>query len=310
MTKWNIIVLALVAVELTFLIFYNVTKQRWEIFSFLKKESIESLERKLYGFDQSINATIITDELGKVTSINESVTKELGWEEKDLVNSDLKRIVPDRFWVAHSEGMKRAIGKEMDDKAFELYATKKDKTEIPIELLLRKRKIGKDFFYVAIIRDVSEEKRMIDMYAFETQMLQNKIDILEKGEEISDSGSWFWDLRTSKEAPTTKLYTSSGYNRIMGLDDKIHFDADYLKGNVFSKDVDIVNSALSKAFKGIPYDITYRTNRRSDFKVIYIRSIVRPIKGEDGIVSGMYGSTRLIQTLNVIDIITEETDGT
>lgn len=300
---WNIVLLIFIAATNSAFIIHQVTQQRWKLFSFLRKETLETLERKLYSYDQSINSIMIVDEDQKVVSVNASMIKMFGWKESEFVGETLQKIIPERFITAHNEGMRRAKGKPMDDKVFILQALRKNRSEFPIELLLRKQKSDNTYFYTAIIRDISDEVEKVRAYDEEIAVLLEKLDILNKGEEIGNHGSWFWDLRTNEDVKRTKFITSDGYKRIVGLDDRDDYEATYIKGKVWSEDESLVNVALDKAFKGDPYDISYRIIRQKDFKVIYIRSIVRPVTDENGTVIGLYGSTKLLQTLNIVDAI-------
>jgi PAS domain S-box-containing protein len=301
--QWNIILLVYIAVTSTVFFIHIVSQQRWKLFSFLRKETLETLEKKLYSYDQSANAIMIVTEDQKVVSVNETLVKMFGWKETEFVGDTLERIIPDRFRIAHNEGMRRVKGRPMDDRKFILQAVRKNREEFTIELLLRKRKNDNTYFYTAIIRDITEEVEKTKVYNEEIANLLKKIDILHKGEEIGNNGSWYWDLKTSSDLNTTKLTTSEGYKRIVGLDERKVYDAQYIKGKVWSEDEPIVNAALEQAFNGEGYDISYRMIRQTDFKVIYIRSIVRPVIDNDGMVIGLYGSTKLLQTSNIVDAI-------
>jgi PAS domain S-box-containing protein len=300
MTKYNIILITYVAIFITFWFWYELKKQRWNIFSLIKKQSIESVERKLYGFDESINPSIITDDNGVVTNLNSAAEILLGYKEVEMKGTKMENIIPKRFFQDHRKGIEKCRGREVEDKIFQLQVLSKGNVEIPIELRLRKRKIGKQFYYLAIMVDLTYHYSQITSLENVISELKKTNEIFDKGEEISLSGSWFWDI--DKDV----LIPSRGYKEICGLPDEgFEFTVSYLRTRVFPKDDHIINDALDKAFRGEDYDIIFRQIRNNDLKVITVRSRVRTIKNDNDVVKFIFGHLTLLKTNNLVEAIKE-----
>lgn len=302
MEKWNFPLInfylnvATAAMFLLTFIAYSTEKKWWEVLiPFLWNETPESLEDKLFGFDDCPDALITANENGKVRTINKATEQLFGWTEKEFVKQGIKTICPDRFWEHHQKGMAAKVGEEMDDQKYYLQAKRKGKDEIPIELLLKKKKLKNGYYYLAIIKDISEQVAKDKKCDTEISVLKIKIDILSTGEDIGNTGSWLWDLVKDE------MVVSEGYKVILGIENRSNYIPKEIRSKVWEDDQELVQNALDKAFLGEEYDISFRMIRSSDFKVIFINSKVRPIKNESGHVVFLYGSTRLLQTLNIRD---------
>lgn len=273
-----------------------VKKTDWKsLIPFLRKETIYTLESKLLSFDEAVNAKFITDEDGTITSINTAAEKLFYYKKIELIGKPITTIIPERD-VHKIKGMFAAEkGNEMEEKQSSLTVVTKYKNEIVVEYLLRKKKLEEGFFYLAIFSDRAREHAKIKKYEQVIALQKIKIEILNKGEEISGSGSWLWELGAKNE-----MTVSEGYRNILGIGKEDKYDAVEIKKRVWDDDMHIVDAALKKAFEGQPYEIQYRMKRVSDFKLIYINSKVRPYKDADGVVTHLHGSTRLLQTLNLV----------
>jgi PAS domain S-box-containing protein len=300
-TAWVTALLTYLAIAVTFGFVVMLRKQKWNLFSFLKKESLESLERKLYGFDESINPTIITDEDGIVMNVNVALQKSLGFTEGELVGSTMEKMIPPKFYEQHRKGLERAKGKDLEDKKYLLQVLTKDRKEKPIELQLRKRRINKKCYYLAIITDLSEQYKHISELEQIIVELKQMDEIYSKGEEIGKAGSWFWDIEKGFLIPT------KGYKEICGLEDLAsHYSVNYLRTRVWPKDEEIVKKALERMFQGQDYDITFRQIRTSDLRVITCRSVVHPVLNENNVVKFVWGHLTLLETKNLLEASTSK----
>lgn len=260
--------------------------------------SLGSLSKKIWSFDKAILAKFITDENGIISNVNISAEKLFGYKEADLIGKNFNTLLPVSQSYKFIEMLVRDKGQAVEIKTSYLTLTKKGGAEFPAELIVQKEALEREYFYLLAVIDRTKEEQKVRKFEQIIEINKIKLDILSKGEEIGQNGSWLWDIDKGT------LLTSKGYKLIMGLDDRYNeFEADYLRGKVYPKDTHIVSEALEKAFRGESYDITYRIVRVKDVKLITIRSLAEPIMSENKKkVLFIYGSMRLIEEK---DIITE-----
>ena len=279
------------------IVFFVYTKEKkwWRFLPF--KETLESLQQKqLFGFDQSVIPKMVVTELGEVTQVNDSLEALLGWREIELKASGLGLMVPPRFLKLHSEEMKGAIGKPVEDRVFDVWALKKSGVELPVKLILRKRNINGNWFYGAVFLDNSKEVALENENQKEIADLKRVLDILSRGEEIGRNGSWLWDVQTKK------VVASTGYKIITGLDDKDEYDPKHLRSKIWEDDLKLHDAAIDKAFAGERYDIEYKQIRPDTLKALYLHTVAQPICNANGLTILIYGSTRLVKVSNIKDL--------
>ena len=111
----------------------------------------------------ALDAIIMMDSSGVITYWNDAATKVFGFTENEVIGRDLiTTIAPERYHMAHNEGLRNFIstGKgPLIGRTLEIYGTKKDGTEFPIELAVSAVTIGDKWYATGIIRDITERKK-------------------------------------------------------------------------------------------------------------------------------------------------------
>lgn len=269
--------------------------QRRKWLYFLRKEPIATLEQKIVSFDEALNAKIITDANGIISSANAAARELFGYSRLAMVNKNISILVPERERAKLIGSLQEMRVEGAKTKLFLIDAITQGKAEISTEMTIRKKLIDNSFFFLFILKDRSKEIRTIKMLEQIIDVQKITLNVLSKGEALGHTGSWIWDIKKGM------LTTSKGYKIIMGLDERVQeFDAAYLRNKVVDEDDKIVSEAVENAFKGQGYDITYRAKRSADFKIIKIRSIAEPIVNENGNVTYIYGSMRLIEAVDIV----------
>ncbi|HCL90553.1 MAG TPA: hypothetical protein DHW70_04455 [Candidatus Atribacteria bacterium] len=141
------------------------------------------------------NALIIADEKGKIIFWNKAAEKIFGYTSEEALNNDLFDIlIPSEYHQFFKEGFNRfkdtgegpIIGKPS-----EFIAKKKNGNNFPIEITLSAIEVDKKWHSVAIIRDISERKRieksLIRTHQKLEGMLNNAVNTLVKIIELRDS---------------------------------------------------------------------------------------------------------------------------
>jgi PAS domain S-box-containing protein len=119
-------------------------------------------------------AIILTDAGGHIVSWNKAAQHTFGYDPAEIQGQSLKILVPERFremwgleWF-HAQG-----GSELIGSTVEFQGLRKDGTEFPCELSLATWTTEDGPFFSAIIRDISERKRMEEwVYRKEEQLRQ------------------------------------------------------------------------------------------------------------------------------------------
>jgi PAS domain S-box-containing protein len=105
---------------------------------------------------------VIVDALGRIVAVNRQAEATFGYGRAELIGQGLSMLIPERFREAHREHhvlyfaapSMRPMG-----AGLELYARRRDGSELPVEISLGHLKTGDDLLVTAIVRDISERKR-------------------------------------------------------------------------------------------------------------------------------------------------------
>ncbi len=125
------------------------------------------------------DAIICIDRSGVVTLFNPAAERIFGYPSKEMVGQDVRLLMPSPYAEEHAEYLRRyeatgeakAIGRVRD-----VSAKRKNGTIFPIELSVSKVAGGKDITYAAIIRDVSDRRKMEDLIRSERDFADSLID--------------------------------------------------------------------------------------------------------------------------------------
>lgn len=127
------------------------------------KEKLRKSEEKYRSImNTAKDAIISSDANGKIISWNKGAQTIFGYKEEEVAGKPLTILMPEKYIDAHEKALKKV---KTTDKLhlrrgpIEFSGRRKDKSEFPLELSLGFWKIGKEFFFSAIIRDITERKK-------------------------------------------------------------------------------------------------------------------------------------------------------
>jgi PAS domain S-box-containing protein len=120
-------------------------------------------ERFRLAVESAPNAMLMVDDKGKIVLVNASAERLFGYSRQELLNQSMELLVPSRFRdrhpqhraAFHADPRPRPMGKDR-----ELYALKKDGTEVPVEIGLNPIKTAEGPFVLAAIVDLTAFKAM------------------------------------------------------------------------------------------------------------------------------------------------------
>ena len=141
----------------------------------------ESDERLRAITDATKDAIIMMDDSGLVTFWNCAAETMFGHVATEVIGRKLHEfLTPERFRAAHAAAFDhfRATGEGgAVGKTVELAATRKDGTEIPVELSLSAIEIGDTWHAVGIVRDITERKQT------QAQLEQKNVELARLNEQ-------------------------------------------------------------------------------------------------------------------------------
>lgn len=124
-------------------------------------ERKKAQERFRLVVESAPNAMVLVNKDGSITLVNAQAEKLFGYEKKELIGSKLETLIPERFRGKHPKHRNvffaspsaRAMGEGRD-----LYALRKDKTEIQVEIGLNPIETDEGQVVLASIIDITKRK--------------------------------------------------------------------------------------------------------------------------------------------------------
>lgn len=127
------------------------------------KKLRELEDRYLAVTETSVDAIVTADSNDDFLTWNKGAEMIFGYDPEEIIKVPVTTIIPERYRKAHIEGVKRFLKtgeKRLIGKQAELEALKKDGTEFPVELSLSSWESPSGKYFGAIIRDISERRRI------------------------------------------------------------------------------------------------------------------------------------------------------
>jgi PAS domain S-box-containing protein len=113
-------------------------------------------------YEQSPDAIIVVDELGRIDHVNALAEALFGLSRERMVGQSIEMLLPKRFrdrhWAHRAGYMKDAKMRPMGS-GLELWAQRGDGSEFPVDIMLSPIEIEQRRMVLAVIRDISERKR-------------------------------------------------------------------------------------------------------------------------------------------------------
>ena len=113
-------------------------------------------------YEQSPDAIIVVDELGRIDHVNALAEALFGLSRELMVGQSIEMLLPKRFrdrhWAHRTGYMKDAKMRPMGT-GLPLFAQRADGSEFPVDIMLSPIEIEQRRMVLAVIRDISERKR-------------------------------------------------------------------------------------------------------------------------------------------------------
>ena len=158
-------------------------------------------------FQSAPDVFVITDSNGKILTANNELEKLFGYSEDEIIGKNLCFLFPERFQARHEltiiSCFKNSSSQTIGSNS-ELSGLRKNGSEFFVEVSLNHLTVNNEESVIAIIRDITEEKRSNDNLQLSEQRYQKLTD-------ISPIGIFY----TNAEGKTT--YVNSKWCEISGL---------------------------------------------------------------------------------------------
>lgn len=105
---------------------------------------------------------LLSDQQGRIVTVNREAERLLGYDREELMGQSVEMLIPKRFRAKHP-GFRADFSREPEMRAMgagrELYAVRKDGTEVPVEIGLSPFRTEQGLFVLSAVVDITERKR-------------------------------------------------------------------------------------------------------------------------------------------------------
>ncbi len=132
--------------------------------------------------EAALDAIISANTRGEITFWNDGAARIFGYTSEEALGQPLSLIMPRRYGERHQQFIDRLLAggePRVLGKMVEVEGRRKDGTEFPIELSLSSWQAGGETFFLAVIRDITERKRVeeeLRRYAADLEMRNAELD--------------------------------------------------------------------------------------------------------------------------------------
>jgi len=137
----------------------------------------ESETRYRAVFDTANDAIISGDSAGNIVDWNPGAERVFGYLKAEACGQPLTLLLPARHQAAHLSGMERVKtggAKHVIGRTVELEGRRQDGSEFPLEISLSEWQAGDRLFFSAVIRDITERKRLAERASVLKEELQQQ----------------------------------------------------------------------------------------------------------------------------------------
>ncbi|MGZ3747978.1 MAG: PAS domain S-box protein, partial [Pseudobdellovibrionaceae bacterium] len=138
-------------------------------------------------FESAADAIVMVNSRGQIESVNQQAVQWFGYAPEELLGQRVEILVPDRFRGGHvskrdnffTHPSHKIMGIVQD-----ILAKRKDGTEVPIEVSLTPLGMGDNMVVAAIIRDITERKRVEKQNLFFSESNKRMFETMDPQERV------------------------------------------------------------------------------------------------------------------------------
>jgi PAS domain S-box-containing protein len=125
-------------------------------------------------FENATEGILLTNGTGVIVLVNPAAERIFGYSASELSGQPIETLIPDRFKKGHEAlrgGFYKHPGNRVMGAGRDLFARKKDGTDIPVEISLSHYRKDEELFVIAFIVDITTRKEI------EADILQKKAEL-------------------------------------------------------------------------------------------------------------------------------------
>jgi PAS domain S-box-containing protein len=238
--------------------------------------------------DAAPDAMLVVNQIGEIVVANSQAGKLFGFSREELVGRSIEALIPSRFhdWHIHDrENYFRDPRVRPMGLGLELFALRRDGTEIPVEINLSPITTQSGSFVISAIRDATELRRLEELKKAEA-VLSQKSESEEQFRFAAQAGKMFaykWDIATD-------VISCSGESaQILGIDDATPTTGRQALAKIQPDDRERFLAALINLSSEKPYlQVSYRWVR-PDGSVLWLERTGQAFFDEQGRIVRMIG---------------------
>ncbi|GMR04497.1 MAG: hypothetical protein BMS9Abin23_0395 [Thermodesulfobacteriota bacterium] len=218
-------------------------------------------------FDTASDAVVVIDGKEKIWGFNRTAEKIFGYSGQEILGRDVTVLMPERYRKAHSEAVKRFVetGKsKVAGEVREYEALRKDGTEFPISITMSPAEIEGGFIFLAIVRDITEQKKK----EYELKKLSSVLQYSMNGVVITDP-----EGRIEYVNPTFEKMTGYSREEVMGRTPSILSSGE--------TPVEVYRDLWDTIRSGRTWTGEFK-NKKKTGAYYWSKIVISPVMGEDG----------------------------
>ena len=161
-------------------------------------------------FEFTPDALLMVDSHGRVTLMNAQAESLFGYRREELIGQPIETLVPSRYAARHADyraGFAGEAHSRQMGSAVELYARRRDGSELPVDIMLSPMALGDSRCTLCIVRDITERKAAADKLRQQTEELRHLHAALQE-QASRDSLTGLLNRRAFHELATQMLKTA------------------------------------------------------------------------------------------------------
>ncbi len=149
-----------------------------------QQEIRKAEERTRLIIDTALDAVVMMDASGNITSWNKQAEIVFGWNSSEAIGQRMSEmVIPQPYRMAHERGLQHflATGEgPLLRRRIEVTSIRRDGVEFPVELEVVPLKLGEDWVFSAFVRDITDSKRA------EEKLRQSELNLRQMTETIPE----------------------------------------------------------------------------------------------------------------------------
>lgn len=146
-----------------------------------KEREVIEAEKRLRGvLQQSPDAVLLTDSSGEIIFFNQKAEELFGYAAEEMLGETVEKLVPTKFRKGHPKKRaayaERATQRKMALHGMHFHGMRKDGTQFPADIMLSPIQQGDEQHIMAIVRDITEQKKIAEERRQFTEQLEAKVE--------------------------------------------------------------------------------------------------------------------------------------